>query len=129
MKGKQGYTRGYQLKGKFKMIINQYDKVKSKEIEEEDKYFFYKCSLSSKILNSGFVEFEIRYSDNELLFREYYLIQGKERRIDIVRYRIYKAFEKDLDLQSILEREKNIFIRYFDNANRLTVFEVVYQKK
>lgn len=108
------------------MIINQYDKVKSKEIEEEDKYFFYKCSLSSRILNSGFVEFEIRYSDNELIYREYYLIQGKERRIDIARYMIYKAFEKDLDLQSILEREKNILIRYFDNANRLTVFEVVY---
>ena len=108
------------------MIINEYDKVKSKEIEKEDKYFFYKCYLSSRILHSGFIEFEIRYSDNELLYHEYYLIQGKERRIDIVRYRIYKAFEKDLDLQSILEREKNIFIRYFDNANRLTVFEVVY---
>ena len=39
---------------------------------------------------------------------------------------IYKAFEKDLYLQSLLEREKNIYIRYFDNANRLTVFEVVY---
>ena len=108
------------------MIINQYDKVKSKEIEEEDKYFFYKCSLSSRILNSGFIEFEIRYSDNELLFHEYYLIQGKERRIDIVRYRIYKAFEKDLYLQSRLELSKKRFIRYFDNANRLTVFEVVY---
>ena len=108
------------------MIINQYDKVKSKEIEEEDKYFFYKCSLSSRILNSGFIEFEIRYSDNELLFHEYYLIQGKERRIDIVRYRIYKAFEKDLYLQSRLELCKKRFIRYLDNANRLTVFEVVY---
>lgn len=108
------------------MIIKQYDKVKSKEIEKEDKYYFYRCSLSSRILNSGFVEFEIRYSDNELLFHEYYLIQGKERRIDIARYMIYKAFEKDLYLQSLLEREKNIFIRYFDNANRLTVFEVVY---
>ena len=108
------------------MIINQYDKVKSKEIEEEEKYFFYKCSLSSRILHSGFIEFEIRYSDNELLFHEYYLIQGKERRIDIVRYRIYKAFEKDLYLQSRLELSKKRFIRYFDNANRLTVFEVVY---
>ena len=108
------------------MIIKQYDKVKSKEIEKEDKYYFYRCSLYSKILDSGFIEFEIRYSDMELLYREYYLIQGKERRIDITRYMIYKAFEKDLDLQSILERDKNIFIRYFDNANRLTVFEVVY---
>ena len=108
------------------MIINQYNKVKSKEIEKEDKYYFYRCSLSSKILDSGFIEFEIRYSDMELLYREYYLIKGKERRIDIARYMIYKAFEKDLDLQSILEREKNMFIRYFDNANRRTVFEVVY---
>ena len=108
------------------MIIKQYDKVKSKEIEKEDKYYFYRCSLSSRILNSGFIEFEIRYSDNELLYHEYYLIQGKERRIDIVRYRIYKAFEKDLYLQSRLELSKKMFIRYFDNANRLTVFEVVY---
>ena len=108
------------------MIINQYNKVKSKEIEEEDKYFFYKCSLSSRILNSGFIEFEIRYSDNELLYHEYYLIQGKERRIDIVKYMIVKAFEKDLYLQSRLELSKKLFIRYFDNANRLTVFEIVY---
>ena len=108
------------------MIINQYNKVKSKEIEKEDKYFFYKCSLSSRILNSGFIDFEIRYSDNELLYHEYYLIQGKERRIDIVKYMIAKAFEKDLYLQSRLELSKKRFIRYFDNANRLTVFEVVY---
>lgn len=108
------------------MIINQYDKVKSKEIEKEDKYFFYTCSLSSQILNSGFIEFEIRYSDMELLYHEYYLIQGKERRIDIVRYRIYKAFEEDYFLQSRLELSKKRFIRYLDNANRLTVFEVVY---
>ena len=108
------------------MIIKQYDKVKSKEIEKEGKYYFYRCSLSSKILNSGFIEFDIRYSDRELLFHEYYLVQGKERRIDIARYMIYKAFEKDHFLKSLLERVKNIFIRYFDNANRLTVFEVVY---
>lgn len=108
------------------MIINQYDKVKSKEIEKEDKYFFYKCSLSSRILHSGFIEFEIRYSDNELLYHEYYLIQGKERRIDIVKYMIAEAFEKDYFLQSRLELWKKMFIRYYDNANRLTVFEVVY---
>ena len=108
------------------MIINQYDKVKSKGIEKEEKYFFYSCYLSSRILNSGFIDFEIRYSDNELLYHEYYLIQGKERRIDIVKYMLYKAFEKDYFLQSRLELWKKMFIRYYDNANRLTVFEVVY---
>ena len=51
-------------------------------------------------------------------------MQGKERRIDMIKYIIYKSFDKDLFLQSCLERSKKIIIRYYDNASNLTCFEV-----
>lgn len=111
-------------RGNKMLSIKRLDKEQSKAIEEDDKYFFYKCELSSYITIKGNVEFCIRYSDNELLFNDYYHIQGKYRRIDIVKYMIAKAFEKDLFLKSRLELSKKMVIRYFDNANRITCFEV-----
>lgn len=80
------------------------------------------CELSP-ITDNALIELSL-YSSDELMWKKWYLIQGKERKLDIVMYMLTKAYEATGFLKDYLEYYHHSIVRYFDKANRITFIEV-----